>query len=154
MKIPRNIKRLIKTDPKAALALASYISEVSNKAIGPELTLKEFKANAMIMAREHYIGKRLESFYIVCSDQFGKDIRTYVGIEGSPSGCGLPLREFLSFILESACSWVVIFHNHPSLSQDPSSVDLALKEKLQGIVSHISVVAHYAIVTADAITFY
>lgn len=154
MRISKAIKKLIEEDPKTALALGVCISEMARIKLGYSRSDDEFLNTANDMAREFYIGKKVECFFVVSADKFGRDIKTYVGANGTPQGCGLSPREFLQFILSSACTQVVIFHNHPSLSTDASSKDNNIKMVIDDTLSTLSVHARYAVVTAEVIKYY
>ena len=154
MRIPKAIKKLIEENPKTALALGTCISEMAKIKLGQSKTDNEFIVSANIMAREFYIGKTSECLFAVSSDMFGRDVKTFESPAGSPRGCGLNPRDFINFILTSECSQVIIYHNHPSLSTIASNKDTNIKSVIDSMLTTLSVTAHYAIVTADTITYY
>lgn len=71
-----------------------------------------------------YIGVHVERFYLVMLDYHGKMIYHRLVQEGTQDSAPFDLRRMITYSLEAKAKYIVIVHNHPLGTLQPSQEDL------------------------------
>lgn len=74
---------------------------------------------------------------------------------GTVDSCAIHPRDLFREAFKSNCSSIIIAHNHPSLSAEPSDEDFKLTKKLKriGILMQIPIVDHIVFTPTDYYSF-
>jgi len=72
-----------------------------------------------------------ESFIIMYLNQNNMVIGVHVHSKGGITSCVVDIRLVLAIALTSACTGIILAHNHPSGALKPSQPDLTLTEKIK-----------------------
>lgn len=95
---------------------------------------KKVKLNNPSLAY-HYCSKLVsrlehEEFYVICLNADGTVRCTQKFSSGSSNQTNVDRKAIMSFVLNNTCANVMICHNHPHGSKDPSPNDIDLTKKL------------------------
>lgn len=95
--------------------------------------------------RNYFIGASEEQFAAACLDEEFNIIESKTLFSGSSSAVDISCRRIIEFVLRNNCSQIIIAHNHPVGSAEPSAGDynttntiyLALSKLGIALVDHI-----------------
>jgi DNA repair protein RadC len=106
---------------------------------------------AGIYATTLFIGVEYESFYMICLDSQSRVIMPVLISEGTINEAMIYPRIVVENALRHKTSLVILAHNHPGGSVDPSNADVEMTKKLIKTLEVISVkVMDHIIVAGDA----
>jgi DNA repair protein RadC len=97
---------------------------------------------ASLLARyRHHVQERLGAVYLDAKNRIIREREIYVGTVNSAT---VSTRDVLRFALDDHAASVIVFHNHPSGSPEPSGDDLLFTRKLidAGKVLGVDIVDH------------
>lgn len=102
-----------------------------------------------------FSGERYEKLYAICLDGRMRRLNTVLISSGDVNQVPVFARHVLSAVNQCNASGMIITHNHPSGTAQPSQEDVVLTESLSQILSGIGVVLydHIIISPQDAFSF-
>lgn len=117
----------------------------ANKIIDECLSTK----NAARIARNLFLGAHIEKFFVVCLNKSNKIIQVKQVGEGTASEVKVDIRDITSAALHTNCERIILMHNHPKGSPEPSDEDVlfTMRALSSCILNDIEVLDH--IVVAD-----
>lgn len=144
-----------------AVLNADYQSLLEVKGIGPHaatlLTLmpalfrryqQDLAAkNATLLNREQtiayirnlFIGKSYEEFYMICLNSQYRVLQPVMLNRGSLSEVTVYPRIAVEVALRHKAKYVILAHNHPGGSMQPSANDVKLTDKISGLLAELSI---------------
>ena len=93
-------------------------------------TLDDPRASADWL-RVHCAGMVAEVFGVILLDNQHRILSTRELFRGTIDGCSVAPREVVRAVIEANAAAVVLYHNHPSGNQEPSSADVAITQTLK-----------------------
>jgi len=95
-----------------------------------------------------YLGISVETVYLLLFDREGRLISTeYMG-EGTVSGSDVYPRRLLECAVRHSAARVILVHNHPRGSADPSRIDVNATSNLKAIFRNVGIdLSHHYIVS-------
>lgn len=96
-----------------------------------------------------YIGLITEKFYLLCLDRRGKLIRCVLLQDGTLDQTVFSLRQVMEAAFRSQCHAVVLSHNHPSGTAEPSRGDTGCTLDAVNSLSLLGVVVLDHVIIAD-----
>ena len=81
--------------------------------------------------RMHCAGMVAEVFGVIFLDNKHRILQTSELFRGTIDGCSIPPREVVRAVIECNAAAVILYHNHPSGSAEPSSADVAITQTLK-----------------------
>jgi DNA repair protein RadC len=115
--------------------MESKISKISLRLVKEEIKSCEYTVNSNTSAvkflKEFLELDQLpyEIFGILCRSG-DKVTHCSITAQGTIDSCYIPVQEILKVALLSNASDIILFHNHPSGSKEPSSADISLTKKV------------------------
>ena len=96
-----------------------------------------------------------EEFYLICLDSNSKVLLTKMLAKGTGSQVALNLQQITQTALQTSASGIILVHNHPSGTPDPSAEDIVLTKKIYLALSlnGICVMDHIIISKDDYYSF-
>ncbi len=96
-----------------------------------------------------------ETFKIIMLHKANKVLGISLIGEGGVSGCVVDNKRVFATALLSGCSSIILCHNHPSGSTQPSEADIRITNKIKqaGIFLEIAVLDHLIITTESFYSF-
>ena len=95
--------------------------------------------NAGLYATSLFIGIEYEAFYMICLDSQSRVIMPVLISEGTIDEAMIYPRVIVENALRHKAAIVILSHNHPGGSTEPSPADIEMTKKLQGTLEIISV---------------
>lgn len=111
------------------------------------------------MVKDYIIRKyncsEIEQFFIICLRADNSIIDSTVLSSGTCSKVEIQIRELTNYVLKNNCTKIIISHNHPTSSAEPSDDDLIMTHKLVSscILNDIEIADHVIISTEDVFSF-
>jgi DNA repair protein RadC len=101
----------------------------------------ESLARTLIVRYGHHVQERLGAVYLDAKHRVIREREVYVGTVNSAT---VSTRDVLRHALDDHAASIIVFHNHPSGSPEPSAEDLIFTRKLEeaGKVLGIDVIDH------------
>ena len=81
--------------------------------------------------RVHCASMVAEVFGVIFLDNKHRILSSRELFRGTIDGCSVPAREVVRAVIECNAAAVVLYHNHPSGSAEPSSADVAITQTLK-----------------------
>ena len=81
--------------------------------------------------RMHCASMTAEVFGVIFLDNKHRILSTRELFRGTLDGCTVPPREVVRAVIEANAAAVVLYHNHPSGSAEPSAADVAITQTLK-----------------------
>ncbi len=100
-----------------------------------------------------FTGERYEKLYVVCLDGRMRRINTILISSGDVSEVPVFFRHVLSAASQCNATGIVLTHNHPNGSAQPSSEDVALTDSLAQILGGINVKLYDHVIVSPTETF-
>ncbi len=124
-------------------SLAS-ISQYYNKQNTSEVIKITNQVEAKKFCESILLGLLEEEFLVVCLNANGNVIGTKRLAKGTDSSVPVPIRALTDYTLKNNCEKIIIAHNHPNSSPEPSVNDIATTVKIIAscIFNDINVVDH------------
>ena len=103
----------------------------------------------------YFIGRTVETLYILCLNSLGEPIEVAYISEGTANATSLNIRKILRIVLENNATAVVLCHNHPGGIAKPSKQDVQLTRRLAAVLDEMNVILldHLIVVDGDFISF-
>lgn len=142
---------------KAATVVAAF--EIARRVQKRKRWLSGKKYTSPKMIAEYFIpeleNELKEQFIVVCLNSANKIIRYEVISVGALDSSIVHPREVFKAAIESSAKSIILIHNHPSGSTDPSREDKAVTRKLieGGKLLEINVIDHLIIAEGSYISF-
>lgn len=125
---------------KSSALMIKTLSECAKRMIATdEFSGAVGQEQALLIARRLILGERDEHFGVILLDNSGKLIKAQVLFHGVVNEVEIINRKFLEVVLSHSASSVIIFHNHPYGSPQPSSQDIELTADLSVACRRIGV---------------
>ena len=128
----------------------------------PSLARKYFKSkwgekpvlNTTVKAGEYaqalFAGRKYEAFYLICLDTQGRVNNSALVHEGTIDEAAVYPRLIVETALRHKASSVILAHNHPGGSLEPSRADIDVTQKIKTALEAISIkVADHVIVAGE-----
>ncbi|MBR4863472.1 MAG: RadC family protein [Oscillospiraceae bacterium] len=96
-----------------------------------------------------FIGKRVETVYLLCMDAKGEVIGCYLVSEGSVVSANISIRKLLEIAINCNAATVVLAHNHPGGFAVPSREDKVTTKQIAKALSNAEIVLADHIIVAD-----
>lgn len=102
-----------------------------------------------------YDCSELEQFFIICLRSDNTIIESTALSTGTCSKVEIQIRELTNYVLKNNCTKIIISHNHPNCSPEPSDDDLVMTHKLVSscILNDIEITDHVIISKDDVFSF-
>ena len=81
--------------------------------------------------RVHCAGMAAEVFGVIFLDNKHRILSSRELFRGTIDGCSVAPREVVRAVIEANAAAVILYHNHPSGSAEPSSADVAITQTLK-----------------------
>jgi DNA repair protein RadC len=108
----------------------------------------------------NYLGEMIkfvphEEFYLICLDSNSKVLLTKLLAKGATNQVAFSLQQITQTALQTSASGIILVHNHPSGTAEPSSEDIVLTKKVYLALSlnGICVMDHLIISKDDYYSF-
>ncbi len=88
-------------------------------------------AASVAWLRMHCAGMVAEVFGVILLDNQHRILSTRELFRGTIDGCSVAPREVVRAVIEANAAAVILYHNHPSGSAEPSSADVAITQTLK-----------------------
>ena len=109
--------------------------------------------NAGIYAASLFVGIEHEVFYMICLDSQSRVIMPVLISEGTINEAMIYPRDIVEHALRHKTAMVILSHNHPGGSLEPSLADIEMTKKLMKALEVISVkIMDHIIVAGDRFT--
>ncbi len=126
-------------------AIARYVARSS---LGPRPFLKNLSA-AVRFCQTRYLGLAIEHFYLICLDASGRLIDSILLQRGSTDSAPFYLRHVLMEVVRTRAHAIIISHNHPNFSPQPSQADIQCTLELLGALHPIGTLLLDHIIISD-----
>jgi len=136
--------------------LLNFIPSVANRYFrdkwGERVILDDVEITGKY-AIDLFVGETVEKFYVICLDKKFKLINTVLISEGTLDESAVYLREIVGAAIKNHAISIILTHNHPGGSFNPSRSDLAVTEEVYKFTKTMGVsVLDHVIVSGD--TYY
>lgn len=103
--------------------------------------------------RPKFLGCRNEKLYMLCLDTHLKLNELVLLSEGTPDSSSVHIRTVVQNILRTDAKQIILSHNHPSGSAEPSVNDVLLTQTLKDALAHLDIIFIDHIIFAGNETF-
>ena len=133
--------------------LPDIARHIDRAGYGPHPKLSTLLAMEKFL-RLRYLGVYIENFYLIALDKNGRLIDTIHLQSGDEDSASFYLRNVMVQIVRSGAKAVVIVHNHPNGTANPSDQDIECTQALLDIIGSIGVLLldHVVMVGKHAIS--
>lgn len=150
---PEEIEKRCKVSEPTAV-LISMIPHLCRKFLASGLDNERPVINSFNIASSYFeailVGQPFESFYMLCLD-LNKRLKKVVKIsDGNSSSSPVYMEKVVGDALLHNASFVIIGHNHPNGTKNPSSSDVQVTSQITNALLHINIkVLDHIIVCGD-----
>lgn len=130
----------------------AFISEYGKSSLDSNLSSTSSAKNFGINI---YRGKTVEEFTVVCLTPQNKIINYKTIAKGQDSMVTVAIRDITAFALNCKCSRILLIHNHPNGTCEPSTEDLTFTKNVisNGVLNGLSVIDHIIVNNTQALSF-
>ncbi len=114
----------IKENSAGLITLINSFANLSHKPSGSEEICSS--QAAIEYCEKLYVGKNVEEFYVICLNKSGKVKKCELVGAGTSDQVDVQIREISRIILENNVHKIILTHNHPYGSANPSDEDIRL----------------------------
>lgn len=132
----KNGSRYRKATPAEVAEVAGHYAREAFNRSRPSLENPE---NAVSYLQQIYAGRDYEAFSILFLNSHHELIECVELFRGTIDGASVHPREVLKECLWRGAAAVIVAHNHPSGSNEPSNADVLITKRLQDALSMIDV---------------
>ncbi|MDO4640108.1 MAG: DNA repair protein RadC [Neisseria sp.] len=163
-----SLGRLMNADAKSlakhkGMGLASYtqfavVKEVGRRVLGEELQQAPVFGQSQAVAdflRLHLGREQVEITLALLLNGHNQLIKSVELARGTVAENTVYVREVVKLALDNGASGMIIAHNHPGGSPEPSAADIAFTSRLKAALALVDVVLldHFVITSAEAVSF-
>ncbi len=132
--------------------LVSLIPPISRRYFYSKIEkVKAIKSSQMAgeIAISLFIGKTIESLFILCLDKHQKLIKAECVTKGNASQAPIYPEEIVKAALKYNTNYVILTHNHPGGALEPSSEDIEATKKIMKALKAVGISVLDHIIVAD-----
>lgn len=96
-----------------------------------------------------FIGAKNEQLRVICLDNELKLIKEALVCEGSIGKVEIDVRKIITIVLRHNCERIILTHNHPSSSCEPSNSDIAATRKIFTTLAEVNIKLEDHIIIGD-----
>lgn len=128
------------------------LSNIQDKGIVPLSN----SALAHEYAAPHFIGRTVETLYVICLNNSGVPVECCYISEGTINATQVDMRKIVEAVVRNNAVAAILCHNHPDGLARPSPEDIAVTRKASEILESIGVVLldHLILVDGDFVSFH
>ena len=108
--------------------------------------------DASAWLRLHCAAMVAEVFGVIFLDNKHRILQSRELFRGTLDGCSVPPREVVRAVIECNAAAVILYHNHPSGSPEPSAADVALTQTLKQALDLIGVRVLDHLIVGETVT--
>ncbi len=127
---------------------------------GRTRTLEEILLSNSALAHEYaapyFIGRTVETLYVICLNNSGVPVECCYISEGIINATQVDMRKIVEAVVRNNAVAAILCHNHPDGLARPSPEDIAVTRKASEILESIGVVLldHLILVDGDFVSFH